>query len=83
MRALDASEALAVNSDLLSWFLAVVRKCQHLILGDADPVTSPPRWSIIPGVLPLVSKATREIGYVVAHLPEVAERLDGMIPVSV
>ena len=33
MRALDASGALAVNSDLLSWFLAVGRKCQHLILG--------------------------------------------------
>jgi len=33
VRALDASGALAVNSDLLSWFLAVGRKCQHLILG--------------------------------------------------
>jgi hypothetical protein len=27
-----------VNSDLLSWFLAVERKCQHLILGQASGV---------------------------------------------
>ena len=38
VRALDASGALAVNSDLLSWFLAVERKCQHLILGQASGV---------------------------------------------
>src|SRR5215218_10597576 len=38
-RALDPSGALAVNSDLLSWFLAVGRKCQHPILGHSprDP----------------------------------------------
>jgi hypothetical protein len=35
VRALDASGALAVNSDLLSWFLAVERKCQHPILGHS------------------------------------------------
>jgi hypothetical protein len=47
VRALDASGALAVNSDLLSWFLAVGRKCQHLILGDAAPFTSPLHWSLL------------------------------------
>jgi hypothetical protein len=37
-RALDASGALAVNSELLSWFLADDGECQHLILGHGRPV---------------------------------------------
>src|SRR5215218_10730296 len=40
-RALGASGALAVNSELLSWFLADDGECQHLILGQgrATPPT--------------------------------------------
>src|SRR4249920_3311185 len=37
-RALDASGALAVISDLLSWFLADDGEYQHLILGQARPI---------------------------------------------
>jgi hypothetical protein len=39
-RALDASGALAVNSELLSWFLADDGECQHFILGYVRPVSS-------------------------------------------
>ena len=41
VRALDASGALAVISDLLSWVLADDGECQHLILGQesATPPT--------------------------------------------
>jgi hypothetical protein len=40
-----------------------------------------PGFVIVPGTLPLVDKQTGEIEYVVAHLPDVAERLDAMTPV--
>src|SRR5687767_1462235 len=43
-RALDASGPLAVNSELLSWFLADDGECQHHILGHAghvSPTVSP------------------------------------------
>src|ERR687897_370396 len=39
-RALDASGALAVISDLLSWFLTDDGECQHLILGQDRPITT-------------------------------------------
>jgi hypothetical protein len=37
-----------------------------------------PSYILVPGLLPLVSKVTGEIEYVVAHLPEVAKRLEAM-----
>ena len=40
-RALDASGALAVISDLLSWFLADDGECQHLILGHRTLIADP------------------------------------------
>ena len=42
-----------------------------------------PSYILVPGLLPLVDKETGEIEYVVAHDPEVAERLDAMTPVSI
>src|SRR5688500_4189789 len=44
-RALGASGALAVNSELLSWLLADDRECQHLILGQ-EPATPPTLTSL-------------------------------------
>jgi hypothetical protein len=41
-----------------------------------------PNLIIIPGLVPLVRKATGEIEYVVAHLPDVVKRLDAMTPVA-
>jgi len=41
-----------------------------------------PSYILVPGLLPLVSKVTGEIEYVVAHLPEVAKRLEAMTPVA-
>src|SRR5688500_8685079 len=44
-RALGASGALAVNSELLSWLLADDRECQHPILGQ-EPATPPTLTSL-------------------------------------
>src|SRR5687768_7691912 len=44
-RALGASGALALNSELLSWFLADDGECQHLILGQ-EPATPPTLTSL-------------------------------------
>ena len=41
-----------------------------------------PNLVIIPGLVPLVNKATGEIECVVPHLPEVVARLDATSPVS-
>jgi hypothetical protein len=37
---------------------------------------------LVPGLVPLVDKETGEIEYVVAHDPEIRDRLHAMTPVS-
>jgi hypothetical protein len=56
-----------------------------VVLGAAEAMgdNPDPSYILVPGLLPLVSKVTGEIEYVVAHLPEVAKRLEAMTPVSI
>jgi hypothetical protein len=54
----------------------VVRGAAEAVGDNPDP-----NFIIVPGLVPLVDKQTGEIEYVVAHLPEVVERLDAMTAV--
>ena len=53
-----------------------------VVRGAAEAMGDNPdvNYTLVPGLVPLVSKEIGEIEYVVAHLPEVAERLDSMTP---
>lgn len=62
--------------DATHWL--VVRGAAEAMGDNPDP-----SYILVPGLLPLVSKVTGEIEYVVAHLPEVAKRLEAMTPVSI